>query len=402
MKVCVIGAGIVGCATAYQLARLGCEVHLLDGAAGPGMGTSFANGAQLSYSYVEPLASPATLRAMPAMLLSRSSPLRFELKPDLKQWKWGLQFLRACTVQQSRQGTQELLELSQLSRGTLEQWMEAEDWSFSFRRNGKLVLCPDKESLRRQGEQIKFQASLGCKQELLTAVECLVKEPTLTQYWGNFVGGVWTDDECVGDPYELCLQMTKSLRRMGGCTSFGERAVSFVIRNDRVAAITTSTGEITADAFVLATGPSTAMLASQLGIYVPIYPIKGYSLTLPINPDRLAPTASVTDLGGKMVFASLGDRLRVAAMAEVVGYDLTIPTHRIDQMLQSVEKVFPNLCDLKSPMPWAGLRPATPTSVPIIARTSVPNLFLNTGHGALGLTLAAGSAVVLSRKALGP
>ena len=119
----------------------------MDGAAGPAMGASFANGAQLSYSYVEPLASPATLRAIPAMLLSRSSPLRFKLKPDLQQWKWGLQFLRACTTQQLRQSTRKLLELSQLSRDTLEQWMEAEDWSFSFRRNGKLVLCPDRKSV---------------------------------------------------------------------------------------------------------------------------------------------------------------------------------------------------------------------------------------------------------------
>lgn len=402
MKVCVIGAGIIGCATAYSLAKLGCDVHLLDAASEAGTGTSFANGAQLSYSFVEPLASPATLRSLPGMLLSRSSPLRFELQPDPRQWSWGLRFLMACNHRQARRGTRELLRLASLSRRVLDEWMAHENWSFSFQMNGKLVLCPDPASLARQRAQIRFQRLLGCKQEIFSARECLAQEPALQAYAGQFAGGVWTEDECVGDPYVLCAQMIQSLRRMGATLCFDTPVHSLSTTGGRVTAALTSAGLVEADAFVIAAGCASPVLAAQAGLGLPIYPIKGYSLTLALRAGALAPRASVTDLGRKIVFAPLAGALRVAAMAEVVGSDLTIPPNRIHQMIESVAAVFPGLCDLDSVKPWAGLRPATPTSLPIVGSTRIQNLFINSGHGALGFTLAAGSAEVLSRAVLCP
>ncbi len=396
MKVCVIGAGIVGCSAAYQLARAGAEVHLVDAAPQPGQLTSFANGAQLSYSYVEPFASPSTLLGLPGMLLSAESPVRFSLKADRRQWAWLLQFLHACGRHTARRGTASLLVLAQLSRQTLQTWMNEESWAISFAQNGKLVLCPDASTLKKQQAQVELQAALGCSQQVLTPAQCLEREPALSRAaTAELAGGIWTADECVADPYLLCQELVRSLRALGGHATFETSVRSFVREGERFVAAQTSRGDVVADKFVLAAGPSAAALAEGFGVTLPIYPIKGYSITVPFK-GRVRPAVSVTDLGRKTVLAPLGERLRVAAMAEVGGYDMGIPAARVQAMVHSVESLYPGLCDLRDPQPWSGLRPATPTAVPIIGRVRDTNMFINAGHGALGLTLAAGSAVRLS------
>jgi D-amino-acid dehydrogenase len=397
-SVCIIGAGIVGCTTAYQLAREGLRVHLVDAEPQAGSMTSYANGAQLSYSYVEPFASPATLKALPGMLLTRRSPVRFRLRADWRQWLWVLQFVAACSERRARTGTEQLLRLAQLSRRTLEGWMREEDWHFLFSRNGKLVLCPDAQVLKRQEAQVRLQAGFGCRQEVLTAEDCIRREPALARGERSFAGGVWTEDECVADPYLLCQELVRSIRRSGGTVSFGTRVESFRKEKERFVAAMTATGAIEADAFVLCAGPLGAKLASTIGVTLPIYPIKGYSITVPFTAGQAdRPSASVTDLARKTVLAPLGDRLRVAAMAEVGECGFDVAPDKVEQMLETVRRTYPGLCDLSAPLPWAGLRPATPDSLPIVRRISGTNMFINGGHGALGLTLAAGSAVTLSR-----
>lgn len=405
-RIAVIGAGIVGCAAAYRLALDGHEVVLVDAADGPATGTSLANGAQLSYSYVEPLASPATLRGLPGMLLDGNSPLRFRLRLDARQWRWGLAFLAACTARRSREGTRALLALAQSSRAVLDEWMAREAWDFAFERNGKLVLCPDAATLARQRAQVDFQAGLGCQQEVLDREGCLAREPALRHGASAFVGGVWTADECVGDPHLLARGLVQSLRALGGECRFGTRITGWDTSATRVLSARTqgqtshSSEPVRADAFVLAAGPAAAALARGLGLYLPVYPIKGYSLTLPGLPGVSLPIASVTDLSRKTVFAPLAGRLRVAAMAEIGDAGLSIPADRVQRMLDSVQAVFPGLVDLQGdPAPWAGLRPATPTSVPIVGPAPRwDNLWLDVGHGALGLTLAAGSAHALAEQ----
>lgn len=399
-RIAVIGAGIVGCATAFRLAQDGHRVILIDAANGPALGTSFANGAQLSYSYVEPLATPGTLRGLPKMLFDADSPLRFRLRADPRQWEWGLRFLAACTTAEARKGTQALLVLAQRSRAVLEGWMARESWSFSFARNGKLVLCPDADSLAHQRAQVAYQAAFGCVQAVLDREACVAREPALADYRGQFAGGVWTADECVADPHQLSAALVQSLQALGGEVRFGTRiagwrSVPGHLRAARTLRADGSDGDdIEADDYVLATGPAAAAMGTGLDLRLPVYPIKGYSLTLAMRPDRPAPLVSVTDLARKTVFAPLAGRLRVAAMAEIGVDDLTIPQDRIDTMLASVEAVYPGLADTRGELhPWAGLRPATPTSVPITGRAPRwDNLWLNVGHGALGLTLAAGSA----------
>lgn len=401
--ICIIGAGIVGCASAYQLAREGHEVMLLDAAPGPGEVCSFANGAQLSYSYVEPLATPSMLRALPKLLLQRDSPVRFRPTTDWRQYAWGLQFLAACRTAQVQRGIRQLLELSFLSRDTLTHWMDDGAWPIDFMRNGKLVLCPDEATMARQREQMRFQATLGCQQEALDIENCLEKEPALLgavrRSPNAYVGGIWTSGECVADAHAMCRALVDRVRARGGSTCFGHRVTGFVRGQRGVEAVLTTEGEIPCDAVVLAAGSASARLARLLQDYLPVYPVKGYSLTLPMVRGTTAPRVSVTDLGRKTVFAPLGAELRVAAMAEIGGHGLGLTASRISQMRSAVAAVYPGLVESQADgRPWSGLRPAAPTSIPIIRRSSRhANVYFNVGHGALGLTLAAGSAVMLGQ-----
>lgn len=391
MRVCVIGAGVVGCATAYHLCSVGHEVVLVDGKNAPGEGSSFANGGQLSYSYVEPLASPATLRSLPAMLLDKNSPLRWRPTAQWTQWTWGLRFLAACNARQMEQGTHQLLGLAALSESTLDGWMTRDSLEFNFTRNGKLVLCPDQPTLRRQRQQIALQAYTGVVQSLLDREQCLAIEPALANYPG-FVGGVWTPDECAGDPYLYCHALTGAAQKRGLRCLFATQVQAFVLRNGLATAVDTGNGPVSADAFVLANGVQAPVLARQLGEHLPVYPIKGYSVTLPIKPGQNLPAVNVTDLSQKMVLAPLGGKLRVAALAEFTGYALGLAPGIVERITRTVEQIYPGVCDITHPQAWAGLRPATPTSVPIIRKSRISNVTLNVGHGALGFTLAAGSA----------
>jgi D-amino-acid dehydrogenase len=274
--------------------------------------------------------------------------------------------------------------------------MADEGWDVAFARQGKLVLCPDAATLRAQAAQVALQARLGCRQEVLGPEECVQREPALAHRHGPLAGGIWTADECVVDPFLLCAAMADALRRRGGRFVADCEVQGFERRGEDVVALRTNLGPMPADAFVLAAGPQSAALAAGLGLRLPIYPVKGYSISLPFRGTE-RPSVSVTDLGSKTVFAPLGPQLRVAAMAEIVGDDLTITPGNVGRMLASVEQTYPGLCEEADPRPWAGLRPATPDSVPLIGRWRDSNLYLNVGHGALGLTLAAGSAMRLTR-----
>lgn len=397
MKVCVIGAGVVGCATAYALCNDGHEVVLIDGNSSPGEGASFANGGQLSYSYVEPLASPATLRGLPAMLFKSNSPLRWRPTAHWDQWAWGFRFLAACNARQLEQGTHQLLRISTLSRATLDDWMVRDSLEFNFTRNGKLVLCPDESTLMRQRQQIALQAYTGVVQSLLDRDQCLAIEPALAGYTG-FVGGVWTQDECAGDPYLYCQTLVAVAQQRGLLCLFDTQVKGFLFLKGRATSIETENGHLHADAFVVATGVQAPVLARQLGENLPIYPIKGYSVTLPLKPYQKLPRVNVTDLSQKMVLAVLDGKLRVAVRAEIVGYKTGIQPATIEKICHAVEKIYPGLYDMAQPCAWSGLRPATPTSLPIIRKSRVGNVVLNVGHGALGFTLSAGSAALVSQQ----
>lgn len=398
-RVCIVGAGIVGCAAAYALAREGWAVTLVDAAAGSAQGASLANGAQLSYSYVEPLATPAALRALPGWLLAADGPVRWRPRAAWSHWRWLAAFTAACRTPQVQRSTAALLALSALSRETLHAWLAelpgaAE--AAQHRRPGKLVLYRHPSSRSAAQRQLAWQAALGCQQQVLDAGECLAVEPALAALpQRDLAFGVWTAGEEVIDAPALAQRLAQA---SGAELRWGQRVAGLWCRGGRVSGLQLAGGEtLVADQVVLAAGVATPALARPLGLALPIEPVKGYSVTLPLAQAARAPQASVTDQCSKMVFARLGAHLRVAGFAELAGHDPTVDPHRTAALVRAAHTLFPGACDEAAPVvPWAGLRPATPSGLPLVGPARVPGVWLDTGHGGLGLTLAAGSAARLA------
>jgi len=386
-----MGAGIAGLAAAWQLQCEGHDVTIID-RSGAGAGASGANGAQLSYAYVQPLADPAIWAQLPKLLFSRSSPLTLRPRWDFDQWRWGASFLAACRARVSHQSTMQLLALAADSRRSFEKLLTEQAIECDFSATGKLVLYQDEGSFAHARRQLALQQSLGVQQRAASAAECVEIEPALAGYRRNIAGAIYTPGECAADCYKVCLELLRLLRARGCHTIFDTEVSGLVTRGGRVAAVSTAAGLLQADAFVVALGSASAKLARSQGLYLPVYPLKGYSLTVAAN-DR-APRVNVTDASRKVVFARIGQRLRVAGMAELVGDDLSIPASRTRSLVEAAQHLFGDCGDMSRCEPWAGLRPATPTGLPIIGAhpKGPPNLLFNTGHGALGFTLAFGSA----------
>lgn len=394
MHVGVLGAGIVGLATAWQLSRQGFEVSVVDRAA-PGAGASGGNGAQLSYSYVQPLADPSIWQQLPRLLFSPTSPLKLRPQLDPLQWRWGLAFLAACNARTSRETTATLLALAAESRSAFEAMLAELGPDCDFSATGKLVLYASAASLEGAGRQLALQREMGSTQRLVSAEECVAIEPALAAYRAQIAGAVHTPSECAADCLKLCTALEAALRARGVRFLLDCEVQGFERRGGRVAAVRTSAGDLEADAFVMALGTASHRLGRQLGAYLPVYPLKGYSITIDVDPaSDAAPRVNVTDSARKVVFARIGSRLRVAGMAELVGHDASIPATRIETLAAATRAVFPRAGRFDDLHPWTGMRPATPTGVPIIGRLdgAPSNVLFNTGHGALGFTLAFGSA----------
>lgn len=400
--VVVLGAGVIGITTAYYLNTAGHRVTVIERNPEAGLETSYANGGQLSYSYVAPLAGPGVVPKIPPWLLRSDSPLRFYPKFDPDQWRWCLQFVRACNRPQAEISTVHLLRLAYYSRELIHDIVANEPVSFDYRRNGKLVIFSDDASFDGAKRTLDFQRAFGSKQEALDAKSCLALEPALKHVSDRIVGGIHTPSEDAGDCYDFCVAMEKLLRNRGVTfhTSTAVGGFNFDRSRKRINAVHTSAGDFEADAFVMAMGAANAGHAKHLGFHLPIYPLKGYSLTLDTSAAiayASAPRISVTDSAYKVVYASLGNELRIAGMADIAGYDTTIDSARVALLIRQAKSVFPDAgeytADLK---PWCGLRPATPKGTPILGASPIDSLFLNAGHGALGWTLACACARIVS------
>jgi D-amino-acid dehydrogenase len=401
VKAIVIGAGVVGLTTAHLLQREGLRVTVIDRAAGPARGASRGNGAQLSYSYVAPLAEPAVVGRLPTLLADENSPLKFRLRLDPQQWRWGLAFLRACNLQQAQATTRALLQLSALSRSLIEPLIETERIDCGFERSGKLVLYPDQASVATAAAQVRFQAALGCEQRVLTREECVAREPALAGYADRIAGGVWTPTEAAADCGAFCDGLTERLAARGVDFRFGSE-VRAIAADKGGARVTTSTGMLDAHHVVLAAGSHAQSLGRSAGLRLPVYPLKGYSITVPVPRGAPAPRCSITDTRRKVVLAPLagGAAIRVAGFVELNGHDTGVPAERIDALAAAAREVI-GIEPAGDLQPWYGFRPATPTGLPILGFTPRRTLFVNVGHGTLGWTLAAGAARVVVDAILG-
>lgn len=398
MHIVVIGAGIVGMMSAYFLRESGHCVSVIEAGSCPGQVTSRANGAQLSYSFVAPLADPAVLPKLPAWLTDRDGPLRLKLRADPALWRWGLSFLSACRQSAARRTTAELLQLGLLSRTWMHQLVAKESLAFDFASSGKLLVYQDADAYRDALAQMRYQLSLGCEQQALDAAACVELEPALADIAARVAGGIFTPTEDAGDCFKLCAELQRALS--GGSNPvqfhFDTEVRRLNARSGRIDSLQTQTGAFEADGYVIANGVGAQNLARRAGFNPLIYPLKGYSLTYALTADSRAPVTSLSDVHNKVVYARLGDQLRVAGMMDIGDRSADIDARRIASLKQQVSRYLPRLRPAGEPRAWAGLRPARPNSKPVIGATPYRNLWINAGHGALGFTLAAGSAALLA------
>ena len=390
-RVCIIGGGVIGLATAYALVRDGFEVTVVEARQSLGSETSFANGGQLSYRYVAPLADAGVPLQAIGWMLRGDSPLKLRPRLDPAQWRWMASFLAACRTSVNRKNAAHLLRLALFSQSTLKRWREDDGLvGFNWRRNGKLVTFRNTASFDHARKSLADPQ----QQQVLSATECAQLEPALTD--APFVGAIYTPDEEVGDCHGFCQQLAARLKASGRCEfRFGQAVTGIRHSHGAVTAIELGDETLPVEQLVIAAGHRSSLLALP-GLHLPLYPLKGYSLTVPIGNGHRAPDVSITDYDRKIVYARIGEQLRVAAMVDIVGFDPAVDPERLALIKRQARDTFPDAGNYDAAVEWAGMRPATPTGVPLLGATAYRNLWLNLGHGALGFTLACGSGQLLS------
>ena len=390
-RVCIIGGGVIGLATAYALVRDGFEVSVIEAQPTLGSQTSFANGGQLSYRYVAPLADAGVPWQAMGWMLRGDSPLKLRPRMDPAQWRWLASFMAACRGSVNQRNGAHLLRLALLSQATMQQWREDDHLDgFAWQRNGKLVAFREEANFNKARKKVINNSF----QQALSASECARLEPGLQGC--AFVGGIYTPSEEVGDCHAFCQQLTARLQASGRCTFLLGKSVTRIHpANGAVQAVEMGNDVMAVDQLVLAAGHNSPALRLP-GLNLALYPLKGYSLTLALSDPQKAPQVSITDYDRKIVYARIGEQLRIAAMVDIVGFDPSPDPKRLAQMRQLAASTFPEAGNYHDAIEWAGMRPATPTGVPILGASGYRNLWLNLGHGALGFTLACGSARLLS------
>ena len=406
MRVIVLGAGLLGTTSAWFLCRLGHEVTVLDRQPTAGAETSFANGGQISVSHAQPWASPGVPLKVLKWLGTEDAPLLFRLRPDLRQWLWGLAFLRECTPERTRRNIGQLVRLGIYSRETLRQLRRDTGIAYDQRTQGILHFYTSAKAFNAALAPAELMRQFGCERRVIDADEAVRREPALTHIRPRLVGATYTAEDESGDANRFTRELARLAEAAGVQFRLGHTVMALREAGGRVDHVEATDTEgrfvrIRGDAFVLALGSFSPMLAAPLGIRLPIYPAKGYSVTMPVQDVARAFQVSLTDDEYKLVFSRLtgpaGDRMRIAGTAELNGYGRHLDEVRCAAIMRRVAQLFPGAGDPARAQFWAGLRPATPSNVPIIGRSKVENLFLNTGHGTLGWTHACGSGKSLAR-----
>lgn len=389
-EIIVLGAGVVGMATALTLADRGHRVTVVDGASGPGLGTSFANGAQLSFAYTDALANPSVLGQIPRILLGLDPALRFTLHVDPDFIRWSLAFLRNCSAGAFRRNTLAGLALAARSRAALHGLTARHALDYGHTAPGKIHIYRTAASFAGAQAMVALKRDAGITQTLLDPDAAVALEPMLAPVRHEIAGALYTPDEEVGDPHRFCTSAHEALIRVGGSSMFDLPVERIEANRGQPAIVTRCGSRVPADRIVLAAGIGAPHLARGLGVRLPVQPMKGYSITAPTG--AAPPAASITDVANRVVFARLGNRMRIAGLAELGKRDTRVEPRRLRALVDSARAALPQAADYDHiESSWAGLRPMTPDSLPV-TRAIAPGVIANTGHGGLGWTYAAGSA----------
>jgi D-amino-acid dehydrogenase len=401
MRVFVLGAGVVGTTAAWYLAKAGHEVTVFDRQPGPGLETSYANGGQISVSHAEPWANPAAPLKVLKWLFREDAPLLFRLRADPQQWGWGLRFLRECLPSHTHANIAQIVRLGVYSRARLKALRAETGIEYDHRSRGILHFYTDRQMYDRALGPAELMRRYGCDRSVKTAEECIVIEPALASVRDRLAGGTYTSEDESGDAHLFTVQLAALAAARGVTFRYQHVIESLDQEAGRVARLRVCDGNgqraaFEADAYVVALGSYSPLLLRSLGLRIPVYPVKGYSATLPIAEPALAPSVSLTDDEYQIVISRLGERMRVAGTAELNGYNTELNERRCHALVRRFASLFPGATDTSRPEFWTGLRPSTPGNVPLIGRTRIANLFLNTGHGTLGWTHACGSGQAIA------
>lgn len=396
MRIVILGAGVIGVTSAYYLAKAGHKVTVIDRQPGPALETSFANAGEISPGYASPWAAPGIPQKAMKWLFMKHAPLIIQPMLDIATWRWVTAMLRNCTSARYALNKSRMVRLAEYSRDCLINLRDDTGIAYDHRTQGTLQLFRMQKQMDGIGKDIEVLESDGVPFEVLDASGCIAAEPGLASVREKIAGGLRLPNDETGDCFKFTNELAKLAEGLGVEFRFGVKLLGLRLDGKRIAAVSTSEGDVEADIFVGALGSFTPEFVKPLGLKVPVYPVKGYSITVPIIDETRAPVSTVMDDTYKIAITRLGDRIRVGGMAEIAGFSTDLPTSRRDTLAFSVEDLFGGAGDQSRATYWSGLRPMTPDGTPVIGRTGYQNFYLNTGHGTLGWTMACGSGRVLA------
>jgi len=396
MKVTILGSGVIGVSTAYFLARAGHQVTVVDRQSEPAMETSFANAGQISPGYSAPWAAPGLPIKAIKWLLQDHSPLVIRPLAGLPMYLWALRLLANCTETAYARNKERMLRLATYSGQCVTALREELGIEYDSRSRGTLQLFRTEEQVNGAGKDTRVLEQCGVAYQRLDPAGCVGAEPALALVKEKIAGGLRLPGDQTGDCFKFTQRLAQHCRDLGVDFRTGVTIQRLVREGDRITGVETDHGRLQADANVMALGSYSPLMLRPVGIKIPVYPVKGYSITVPItNPDG-APQSTIMDETHKVAVTRLGDRIRAAGTAELAGYDLRLDPKRRRTVDHVVSDLFPTGGDVSRAEFWCGLRPMTPDGTPVIGATPLKGLYLNTGHGTLGWTMGPGSGRVIA------
>ena len=396
MRILVLGSGVIGTSVAYYLARAGHEVQVVDRQPGPALETSYANAGEVSPGYSAPWAGPGVPVKAVKWLLMQHSPLVIKPMLDPAMWAWGLSMLRNCTAARYRVNKARMVRLSEYSRDCLQALRADIGIQYDERMQGTLQLFRTQKQFDGTAKDIEILKEYGVPYQLLDRSGYLEHEPALADVQHKFVGALRLPGDETGDCFKFTTALADKAKALGADFDFGVHIEGLEQTGERITGVRTGSGTLTADRYVLALGSYSTPMLRTIGIRIPVYPVKGFSITVPIVDAAKSPESTIMDESYKVAVTRLGDRIRVGGTAQLSGYDLRLDQSRRETLDFVVSDLFPKGGDLSRAEFWTGLRPMTPDGTPIIGGTRLHNLLLATGHGTLGWTMAAGTGRVLA------
>ena len=389
MHVAVLGAGVTGATAAHYLLRSGHSVTLIDREDRVANATSHANGAQLCYSFTDAMATPRFAARIPGLIVGVDPAIHVKLSIDLDFARWGMSFLAQCTDRRAAENTVDLLQMALRSQSLLNDLRQELPDSFSFRAAGKIVLLRTESDAKSASHSCALKQQHGCDIKIISVEEAINIEPAISRMTGDYVAAIYSPGDEIGDPFRFTSTLTASLQQDSNFNLMLNTQIDALdVKNGEVCAVQTSEGKVEADAVVVCLGVWSGALLKPYGIDTGIYPARGYSVTLPSTVHT--PSVSITDLAKRFVISRIDDRTRIAGFADFVGYDTRGDERRVADLMSVASSNAPDVANygVSQTEAWGGFRPLTASGKPLIGATEIPGLFLNTGHGSLGWTLA--------------